>query len=386
MEPEPANPVSQIVVEVDWERVNQVLGALLAAYRRKSYPYNCARVPQDPSHLPLTMPSGGVEEATFWWTSCYYMRGGMKSNDAIVMLGVLYDAHPELFDPAVAAGLDPIILAETLRRYRLGYRYTQIAGFWIENARRMMERWEGDPRKILSGVTDYEECLIRIQNDGKGGGFLGFQEKMVSMVMYYFMHQGLTPFFVFPLPVDLHVLRVSIANRLIRFPDLESGGNMYVPETLRTMRDLYVRYSVENDVSPLEVCSAVWLLSMQLCGMTPGNVTLEPEGRRNRHGGSTKLVPQPLDVDDDRQREAYHRSCGSCPVSDTCESLIPSKPYYVAGVLVERGPRVAFPPPSQVEIIDATAYAVARAVTRKEPLAPMGEMAEQPMALSWAGS
>jgi hypothetical protein len=361
-----------VEITVDWPRVEAVLGNLLQAYRDRVYPYNWARVPQDPEHLPLSLPRGGIEEAEFFWAANYYMRGGMKSNDAMVMLGVLRDDHPEIFNFEAASELDEAWLASLLRRYRLSYRYGQIAHFWVENARRMTERWNGDPRKIFAGVTEYEECLVRVQNNHRGGGFLGFQEKMVSMVMYYYMYQGLTEFFVFPLPVDLHVLRVTISHQMITFRDLPSDGNMYSDATLRVMREMYVEYSRQHDISPLEVCNAVWLLSMALCGTTPGNVTLEPDGRGKRRGRSTRLVPLEINPDDERQRWAYKKSCGSCPSSAWCVSYVPSKYYYVGGVLIVRGERIALPEPSQFALFESLQMYAARRVNRKAPLPEFG--------------
>lgn len=49
----------------------------------------------------------------------------------------------------------------------------------------MMERYDGDPRNIFKDVQDYDEALDLIRNDGKGGGFKGFQHKMTSMIIYY---------------------------------------------------------------------------------------------------------------------------------------------------------------------------------------------------------
>lgn len=71
-------------IEVDHDRVDEVIGTILAAYEAGGFPYNqdTVRLPHDPRHMPETLERGGREHALFLWASCYYMRGGIKSVDA----------------------------------------------------------------------------------------------------------------------------------------------------------------------------------------------------------------------------------------------------------------------------------------------------------------
>ena len=336
-------------IVVDYEKTDQVLDILLRQYHSNDYPYNLetTKVPHHPDHMPEHMPRGGKEHASFLWNACYYMRGGIKSVEAFKRLSKMYD-NPDtryLFDLSKAQYADPAAIDAGLKESGLGFR-TAVSGQWIENAKRMTERYDGDPRNIFKDVRDYDEALDLIRNDGKGGGFKGFQHKMTSMIIYYLQDDKLIDELrEFPIPVDIHVMRVSIANEMITFPTADADQDLFKPETTAVLRDLYVDYARRHGVSPIDLCNAVWLYSEALCGYQPGNITLEPQGRNRRNGRKTELVPLEYRPLDDAQREAYARTCGRCALRDTCVWNIPGKPYYVHGELRRRGPRQDYPLP-----------------------------------------
>lgn len=344
-EKQPSGDIPRLPIEVHRERVEQVLGALVDAYSNNNYPYNLdrVRVPQHPDHMPPSLELGTKEHAMFLWTSCYYMRGGIKSVDAFKRLGAMYEAAPGVFDASISMHMDPEEIALLLKKYQLGFQ-DAVSKQWVENAGRLMERCDGDPRAIFDSIGTYDEALSKIKNDHKGNGYLGFQEKMTSMIIYFLMDEKLIEAFNFPIPIDLHVMRISIANELITFPGVPHGTNLYRPETLATLRTIYEDYSKAHDVDALRLCDAVWLFSEAMCSNQPGNITLEPEGRHNRNGRSTVLIPLEVDPYSETQRDAFKRTCGRCVLRDVCKWNIPGKPYYVQGHLGIRGPRKEFEP------------------------------------------
>ncbi len=316
----------------------------MEAYNNNELPYSLdrVRVPHDPRHMPKTMERSGVDHAVFLFNVCYYMRGGIKSNDAVKRMANVYDEWPSLFDCEFAKDVDPGAIEEILKTNGLGFQKV-VADQWVENSRRLHELYDGDPRKIFEGVDSYELSQERIQNDGKGGGFKGFQEKMTSMIIYYLMDEDLIDRFNFPIPVDLHVLRVSIANEMITFGDVPHKTNLFTKETLSALRTLYLQYAEERNVNPLRLCDAVWMLSESSCGRHPGNTTIEPHGRKVRNGRSTYLIPKEVNFDDPTQLKAYRESCAICPIEETCQYNIPGTQYYVGGNLIIRGPRKRIP-------------------------------------------
>lgn len=331
-------------IVIDMQQVDIVLGTLLDSYENNTYPYNQehVRLPHDKRHMPESLQYGSRDHANVFMGLCAYMRGGIKSVDACKRISKLYDDRPDLFRPEIAMQMEPTEIAAELRSHGLGFQKT-VSKQWVENSKRLTKLYDGDPRKIFDGINSYEECLKRLKNDNNGNGFIGFQEKMASMLTYYLMDSAMIEPFMFPIPVDLHVMRVSIANRMVTFPGVEDGTNVYTPELLATLRTLYVEYAINKGVNPLRLCDAVWLMSESSCGKNPGNITLEPFGRGRRDGRSTLLMPKEVDITSPAQHKSYDASCRSCPLDDHCQDNIPGKPYYVAGTLMVRGRRVRFP-------------------------------------------
>ncbi len=335
---------------VNTERVDEVLGTLMEAYREEYYPYHLdkVRVPQDERHMPKTLELGTKEHAMFLWNVCYYMRGGTKSTFAVQMMAELYDDRPDLFDCDQFMLLkDPYEIESELKAHKLGFQKT-VTKQWMENSWRMVLEYDGDPRNIFADIdgsdSSYDTLVGRIKNDNKGGGFMGFREKMVSMITYYLMDAGMVDAFNFPIPVDLHVMRVSVANGMVAFPDLQYPANVHSEALLKTLREVYFDYAKRHDVDPIELCNAVWLLSEALCGNAPGNRVTEPNGRDNREGRLTKIIPELVNPNDPAQIKRYQDSCGRCPIEKTCDlNIHGGAMYYAAGRLAVRGARLRFP-------------------------------------------
>jgi len=340
----PTEPKEDKEIIVDYDRVEEVLTTLTTALENNQYPYNLdsVRVPQDSRHMPKNLELGTKEHAMFLFTVCFYMRGGTKSTTAVQQLAGMYEKYPELFVASLAKDLDPKIIKPILAEYGLGF-HGSVPKQWVHNAKIMDELWDGNPINIYKDVDTYEPCVERIANKPGGRGFWGFQEKMVSMLTYYLMDEDLIPYFDFPPPVDLHLMRVSISNELVKFKGYGEHEDLYSEELLSKMRDYFYEFAVEHKINVLRLADAVWLLSQSLCGNQPGNVTLEPLGSKDRTGRGTFLVAQPVDINDSRQRTMYRKTCGGCPIESTCKFNIPGKYYIVQGRLIKRGERTKFP-------------------------------------------
>lgn len=353
---------------VDQERVDEVLDTLMEAFNNDEYPYDqpWVMVPHETQNMPETLKRNTTDHANFFFNVCYYMRGGIKSVDAVKRMGKVYDKHPHLFDNKYLVErikydswdeydnteklTEEIVAA--LSEAGLGFQLTT-AKAWVENAQRLVANYDGDARNIFKDVSDYDACVDRIVNDGNGKGFVGFRYKMASMLAYFLMDEELVDPFAFPIPIDVHVMRVSIANEMIKFPDAPHGTNLFNEQTTAALRDVYYDYAVRKGVNPLRLCDAVWLLSGAICSKTPGNRTYEPIHRKFRRGRSTVLLPEIIKPDDLRQQRDFARSCGMCPVKATCTKNMPITPYYVSGALIIRGEKQELPaPPTQGSLFD----------------------------------
>ncbi len=350
-----------MITTVDKKRVVLVLDRLLSTYQNGEFPYNLpgAVLPQDAKHLPHGLTDNPGQHAMWLFCLCYYMRGGIQSVVAAQRLSILYIRCPQLFDSRQAALLDEVSVEHMLRRAGLAYLSRIIPAFWIENAKRLNEWYDGDPRNIYDQVDSFEAICLRLCNESKRKkgsaeftrrqGFFGFREKMASMLSYYYMEAGLVKSFNFPVPVDFHVLRVSIATGMVNFRDIPDNRDVYSQELLARLRRLYEDYAARHNISPIILTNVIWLPSNQLCSRHPGNISLVglEDGTRGTRGYKarfTDLTPyNPAWTKAELRTHA--NTCALCPVEDFCNVDIPNAYYTRKGQLLVLRPRSR--PPSE---------------------------------------
>lgn len=330
---------------IDYEKAKLVFGKLLTSYRRKEFPYNLkkAKPPQIAAKLPKNLVYGTREHANFLWCSCYYMRGGIQSDVAINRLARLYEDEPVLFAPHAFAGIfseaQTSFLRDKLLEHGLGFGINQIPNFWRENFVKITNFWKDDPRKIFSGVESYEEACRRVMNGSKPKaespyGFYGFREKMVSMVIYFFVDAGLMKPFQMPIPVDFHAMRVVLAHE-IAVIEREPDEKVNSEKIRKGIIELFREYAIKEGVSPQELSDAIWLLSRSACRYNPGNKSHSGKYRARK----TPVTPAAVSWEIPSQQRAFENYCALCPVNNTCKHNIPNANYYRQGIVVPRGPR-----------------------------------------------
>jgi hypothetical protein len=359
----------------DFRKIDSVLTTLLDTYHRSGYPYNLdsTRVPQDPRHMPRNLnidpqnrtPQESVKLASFWFADCYYMRGVNDSNDMTVNLAALHEQHPEIFDFSIAAQMEPTDIEQLLLEYHLAVQHKQTSEHWVENARRMMQRYDGNPLHIFEGAETYDELVARVRNDGKGSGFKGFQKKMTSMLSYFYMVSDLVPYRNHPLPVDFHVIRLSVSHELVKFEYLPPTGVIPFDATTDFLREIFYDFADHHNVSQLELCDVVWLFSRELCSLSPGNMMRQLGAYAAR---STQLEPALTSADDatPQQHRQYDRSCGMCVVADTCVHNVPSALYYKQGIVIVPDPKIRLEQ-THDDMYDSAAITHAQAPVRPAP-------------------
>jgi len=326
---------------VDIRRAEDVFSRLVGAYSRKEYPFNLPETvpPQIAKNLPKSITWGSREHALFLFSLCYWMRGGIESHTATRQLAKLYEQNPEIFLPEYGDLLVPKILSSFFRVVGLGFNADQIARLWQKNLITIKDLWNSDPRTIFNDVTTYEEACERIQNRRRKG-FGGFQEKMVSMIIYFYMDAGIIDRWNFPIPVDFHVLRTVFAHEIVKARSRDANANgFYTRPVLASVRALCEDYCRRFNVDPLILCEALWLYSRTMCDKHPGNRSIVSK----RRGRRTKV--RPVTRWTESQARTYEQSCNSCVVNGTCRWLVPSAEYYVRGRITLRGMRDS--PPQQ---------------------------------------
>lgn len=331
-------------------RVFELLDVLLARWKAspKKYPFNRkdAVIPQN--IIPEEIRKDTRTLACFYFYACIYMRGGIESLQVFNALIKMWRTYPDLFDPMRAQWWKQSDVQVILKRF-IGWDSKAASKNWVENSKRLMRNWGGDPFTLLKGVKDYDEALLRIRNKLKKSelheagmhneGFIGFQPKMVSMILYFYDWEGwLKPRFLYPSPADFHNFRFALAN----------GAMEIVPYTrqVRTSekisaqwREIVMAYMKARRADPVQVSDALWLFSLVMCGNSPATTAhaKHPLERKERpslfafgnveeqwdHGQSVRA----------RKSLQLRQTCLICPFAATCDYAIPAQPYYRQGIL-----------------------------------------------------
>jgi|GEM_PF-868068 len=332
----------------NFEQCDKVITTLLDSFTSQYWPFNNdkTRVPQDPRHVPRRSefqktPEERTEEesiklAQFWFADSYYMRGMNDSNDMTINLAALYEDHPEVFDFKTAAAMEPRQIEQLLLQYHLAVQHKATSEYWVENARRMQERYDGDPRKIFENYKDFDELVGRVRNDMKGNGFWGFQKKMVSMLGYYYMYLGLVPYRNIPLPTDFHVARTAIEQEMVTFDNMPPNKVVDFEQLKDFLREVFFDISEYTGISQLDICDVVWLFSGNACVYSPTNRQKLLERYKDENNKTVWVFEQPITKPEEathEQQTAYINSCGICRLKDTCNHNVPSAEYYARGVI-----------------------------------------------------
>jgi hypothetical protein len=393
----------------DKHQAKKVFDALIERLSLKGPPYHAAHVPQAQQFLPSNMARGSREQAIFFFMLCLWMRGGVESDTASRFLKEMFEKEPEAFIPEKYWGFGPELtkkqvaqVTENLQRYRLGQRVDENAAGWVYNMRKLARFWNSDPRELMKDKPKFKILARRIIGEtGKDGAFVNednpngfrfFREKMVAMIAYFLMDAGLVPMFQAPVPVDFHVLRLLVANGVIRAHDKsieKAVGIDFMKSRVQALaREVTEWYCRKYRISPVALCDSLWLLSRNLCRFNPGNSGYATDDKRKSALKATRNIPDDhpmLDGIDGiemngngnltaspdemtglmgRRRylglkwnrndllrstkvRSFKESCGVCPLNGFCRYNISAAAYYTAGKLLPE--RLRFIPPDKQE-------------------------------------
>ncbi|MBP9822008.1 MAG: hypothetical protein KBC81_00995 [Candidatus Pacebacteria bacterium] len=347
-------------ITVHRKRAERLYTALLDQLEQKRYPFNQeeVQVPQAPHFLPKSLELGGRLHSLFLFCACYHMSG-IESEVAFFHLGRMYEKYPDFFRPEyiVKNNISADVVASALSEFRLNYKAYVNGRAWVDNSHKLHAYWDDDPCNLFRGTKSYNDLLRNIRNKGKAKikderyrGMMGFQHKMVSMLAYFLTDADLVQLdYLYPFPVDIHHLRIHIANKLVTIAD-DGPKTWYTKNLLGKIRKLSVWYCRKHGMtSSNKLADAIWLLSKYLCSQHPGNSATinrwpHKKGEKQYMGRNRKVTLNKIEWTL-AQVAAYNRSCGSCEISSTCKTLVPAAFYYVKGTLQEAGPRLN--PPQQ---------------------------------------
>ncbi|MDE2071437.1 MAG: hypothetical protein KGI70_01725 [Patescibacteria group bacterium] len=343
-------------IEVDYPRIRDVCALLIESLRQHKFPYNVTKPPQE--YVPAEIRADPLVHALVLFGTCHFMRGTIQSDFAIRQMVKIWRTHPELFDPVFLSTKQATkqYVFDRLKPF-LMYRLFEIPKLWLGNFKRLERDWSGDPRRIFDGVTNADEMYRRVVNKnssskyrtmpGKLEGFVGFREKVASMLAYFLMDSKLIPEFPVSTPVDFHNLRVFFATEGMRYANGD-GTKLRYETAAAVAVPLVERLVKEQGYSMVELGDALWLQSVGACRYAPGNKTLGrlKSGQKNEGRHRLEYKPQARqelnvqfytpDWQDPTDVHKHELTCGRCQLRGLCTMNVASGFYYEDGNIMMR--------------------------------------------------
>ena len=338
---------------VNHERASLVFDTLLASLNKNEFPYNASKTPQKIVGEKLQKYSK-LEQSRYWFFLCMYMRGPVDSNYAATKLFEIFEAQGGggIFDPSCPHSQNPEAVDVVMSHFNFTRLLSDVKKFWVFAAKKLALLYEGDPRKIFDNIKDFDEIMLRCMYDSKKkSGFMGFQKKMSSMLTYFFRDRNLISLKHFPPPVDFHLMRIMILTGVIVLEKDDPLRFRYENSSALGYEAVEI-YLKRTAADPISLGDALWLLSGNLCSLSPKNaeqrnfgifceetVANAPPSKRKRLAAQPGLfcrtgVDLHLQVSSSTQK--MKETCGRCPAKYLCNGGIPAVEYYNYGLLEYR--------------------------------------------------
>lgn len=335
---------------VDHNRATVVFDTLVAAVIAKKFPYDGTNTPQSIVGEKLASYTD-KQRALFWFFLCMYMRGPVKSNYAASKLFEIFEAQNGggIFDPDCRYSSMPECIDVVMEHFGFTRLLSDVKKFWPHASKLLADKYDGDPRNIFAKTKSFDDIETRVRYDKKTGqGFLGFQKKMSSMLAYFLRDQGLIDLYDFPPPVDFHLMRIMVLTGVLKFNNGDPRKFRYETSSVVGYRAIE-KYRKRTGVDPILLGDALWLLSGNLCSLSPKNqehlafgTFCEESIKKAPLSKKKRLVKHPglfdhhdiylhLRVNDVSLR--MRQTCGMCPATQFCIGRIPAVEYYNYGLI-----------------------------------------------------
>lgn len=317
-------------VTYDTRKAFRLMDVLLERYRAKKYPFNRADAIYPQQMITQKVRGDKYSLACFYFYACIYMRGGIESAQVFRAFLKMHNDTPLLFEPFSAARMTEEEVSAVLKKY-VGWDSREARKDWVENSRRLVKNWNGNPLDLLKNLKSYEEAIYRMRNkikkngrirtlDTKYEGFRGFKFKMVSMLLYFY---------------DLATEAVRV--RAAEGKEVRADEKISAP-----IRNLVLKYMRARNIRPVEIANALWLYSLLMCGNSPATVTKSLRERSapllEHHEIKEQWVHEKWVSAN--AAKLLRDTCMRCVLQRNCKFAIPAKSYYRKGQLVLR-PRAA---------------------------------------------
>ena len=214
--------------------------------------------------IPVGVQPKSLEHACF----LFYLIAqdyGTKSARLYEKAKALYTRNPQIFDPNYVAssysGPDDPRLAEDTG-IQLSTRFPrETARRWYENSVKLIEEYEGDPRRIFTTSSNAQVVLKHIR------AFRGFGPKIGGLLLRTFLGCGFVKLNHVEdvlVPVDVHDSRIAFYTGAAKTANGDNQVSDY-HEYAREIQRLWSEACRSSGIDWLQVDRALWLLGSQGC-------------------------------------------------------------------------------------------------------------------------
>lgn len=250
-------------LELDIERAEFVVRQLL-----REFEDNHGIFEDTSDLLEFQIPDGvqptSLEHARF----LFYLIAqdyGTKSARLYAKAKSLYDSNPELFDPTYVVAKygsadDPRLAEDT--GVPLSTRFPkETAKRWYVNSEKLLQEYEGDPRKIFATSEDARIVFKRIRS------FRGFGPKIGGLLLRTFLgckFATLEHVDEVLVPVDIHDSRIAFYTGAAKIVNNDEQVQDYYKYALQ-IQHLWSQACNSAHLDWLQVDRALWLLGSRGC-------------------------------------------------------------------------------------------------------------------------
>jgi hypothetical protein len=282
------------------------------------------------------------------------MRGGIKSDYATKLWLQIISKYPSLIHiETVVRDWPPKRIIKTLQEFNANYQDKQHAENWYNNAKNLLERWEGDIRNVFEGISNFEEVFARVDyKSNPKTGFRGMRRKIFNLCKIWLEEQNLIKISPGPIPVDFHALRILWSTEIINLdnwavpfkPRKEKQKPLEGKIALRIWESVIDQIMIWSEkflqkygFSHLVINPAIWTLGEALCG----------RNFQNSFRTKTMTYVETDELQKNPNLWAHKKNyCGFCVIERWCKWRIPSGPHYRWGILARVGRRLSHPSPN----------------------------------------
>lgn len=206
------------------------------------------------NQIPKSIVRGSLEHARFLFFIASNDHG-LKSNSMYDKVKALYQVHPEYFDAKYISKQSAAFVKEQIAD-KISTRYPNaFSKNWVENARKIVREFDGEPLNIFKSTTDALELLQIVKS------FSGYGPKIGGMVVRaaYSLkfNDKLKDMQNVPVPVDVHDSQILFQSGILY---TANPKNIQHPRYIKTAQQEILDACNRQHLDWTIVDKALWLI------------------------------------------------------------------------------------------------------------------------------